>query len=382
MKLVAKTMAGLEPVLASELEGIGAAEIRIAPRTVHFEGDHDVMYRANFELRTPLRILLPIADFQVRNENDLYRHVFDIDWQQYMGVENTFAIDAVVWSETMRHSHFAALKTKDAIADRFRKETGRRPDVNVHDPDLRVHLHISGQTANLSLDSSGESLHRRGYRTRGGMAPLNETLAAGMIMLSGWNGERPFIDPMCGSGTLLIEAALIAGRIPPQWQRRHFGFMRWRDFQPELWEKVRRRALLTAEVQWPLIFGSDRDFKAIRTAQDNIAEAHLTGKVKLEKMPFEHLIPPAGPATLIMNPPYDERIPVEDVLPFYKNIGDLLKQRYAGYDVWIISAHLEALKQIGLRPSRKITLFNGPLECKYQLFQMYEGSKRTKSEQS
>jgi putative N6-adenine-specific DNA methylase len=337
MKLVAKTMAGLEPVLASELEGIGAAEIRIAPRAIYFEGDHEVMYRANFELRTPLRILLPIADFQVRNENDLYRHVFDIDWQQYMGVENTFAIDAVVWSETMRHSHFAALKTKDAIADRFRKETGRRPDVNVHEPDLRVHLHISGQAASLSLDSSGESLHRRGYRTRGGMAPLNETLAAGMIMLSGWKGDRPFIDPMCGSGTLLIEAALIAGRIPPQWQRRHFGFMRWRDFQPELWEKVRRRALMSPDVEWPLIFGSDRDFKAIRTSQD--------------------------------------------VLPFYKSIGDQLKQRFAGYDVWIISAHQEALKQVGLRPSRRITLFNGPLECKYQLFQMYEGSKRVKTEQ-
>ena len=376
MKLIAKTMAGLEGVLAAELEAVGATAIRQAPRAVHFEGEYEVLYRANFEARTALRILVPIADFPARNEEELYHRIFDIDWRRYMDVNDTFAVDAVVWSEVFRHSKFAALKTKDAIADRFRKELGRRPSVNVDFPGLRVHLHISNQSVSVSLDSSGESLHRRGYRLRGGPAPINETLAAGMILLSGWDGERPFIDAMCGSGTLLIEAALIAGRIPPQWQRRVFGFQKWKDYQPELWEQVRRNALTQPAYEWPPILGFDRDFRAIRTAEENIAAAHISGKIRLEKMPFEHLKPPPAPGLLMMNPPYDERMPVEEAHAFYKAIGDRLKQHWAGYDAWIISANLEALKHVGLRPSRKISLFNGPLECKFQKYELYEGKAK------
>lgn len=378
MKLIAKTMAGLEGVLASELLEIGAGDIQQTARAVHFEGNAEVMYRANFELRTALRILRPIAEFTAKDEATLYRHVFDIDWREYMEVDNTFAVDAVTWSETLRHSKYVALKTKDAIADRFRKETGRRPNVRVEDPDLLVHIHINGIKATVALDSSGVSLHRRGYRTHGGVAPLNEILAAGMILLTGWQADRPFLDPMCGSGTLLLEAALMAGHIPPQWQRKKFAFQQWKDYQPEVWERVRRHALAQTTTNWPPILGYDRDFRALRIAEDNIAAAHLSEKIHLEKMPFEQLNPPSGPGLVVMNPPYDERIPLEQTALFYKRIGDLLKQRYAGYDAWVLSANLEALKQIGLHPSRKITLFNGPLECRFLKFSLYEGSKKSK----
>ncbi len=378
MKLIAKTMAGLEGVLASELQDIGAAEIRQTARAVHFEGNAEVMYRANFELRTALRILRPIAEFTAKDEAALYRHIYDIDWREYMEVDNTFAVDAVTWSETLRHSKYVALKTKDAIADRFRKETGRRPNVRVDDPDLLVHIHVNDTKATVALDSSGVSLHRRGYRLHGGVAPLNEILAAGMVLLTGWQADRPFLDPMCGSGTLVLEAALLAGRIPPQWQRKKFAFQQWKDYQPEVWERVRREALAQTTINWPPILGYDRDFRALRIAEDNIAAAHLSGKIQLQKMPFEQLNPPPGPGLVVMNPPYDERIPVEQTALFYKRIGDMLKQRYAGYDAWVLSANLEALKQIGLHPSRKITLFNGPLECKFLKFSLYEGSKKSK----
>ncbi len=378
MKLIAKTMAGLEGVLASELQDIGAAEIRQTARAVHFEGNAEVMYRANFELRTALRILRPIAEFTAKDEAALYRHIYDIDWREYMEVDNTFAVDAVTWSETLRHSKYVALKTKDAIADRFRKETGRRPNVRVDDPDLLVHIHVNDTKATVALDSSGVSLHRRGYRMHGGVAPLNEILAAGMVLLTGWQADRPFLDPMCGSGTLVLEAALLAGRIPPQWQRKKFAFQQWKDYQPEVWERVRREALAQTTINWPPILGYDRDFRALRIAEDNIAAAHLSGKIQLQKMPFEQLNPPPGPGLVVMNPPYDERIPVEQTALFYKRIGDMLKQRYAGYDAWVLSANLEALKQIGLHPSRKITLFNGPLECKFLKFSLYEGSKKSK----
>ncbi len=378
MKLIAKTMAGLEGVLASELQDIGAAEIRQTARAVHFEGNAEVMYRANFELRTALRILRPIAEFTAKDEAALYRHIYDIDWREYMEVDNTFAVDAVTWSETLRHSKYVALKTKDAIADRFRKETGRRPNVRVDDPDLLVHIHVNDTKATVALDSSGVSLHRRGYRMHGGVAPLNEILAAGMVLLTGWQADRPFLDPMCGSGTLVLEAALLAGRIPPQWQRKKFAFQQWKDYQPEVWERVRREALAQTTINWPPILGYDRDFRALRIAEDNIAAAHLSGKIQLQKMPFEQLNPPPGPGLVVMNPPYDERIPVEQTALFYKRIGDMLKQRYAGYDAWVLSANLEALKQIGLHPSRKITLFNGPLECRFLKFSLYEGSKKSK----
>lgn len=381
MKLIAKTMAGLEVVLAAELEALGATEVRTSARAVHFEGNLSVLYRANFEARTALRILWPIAEFAARNEDELYRRIHDIDWRQYMDVEDTFAVDAVAWSEVFRHSKFAALKTKDAIADRFRQELGKRPSVNVDQPDLRVHVHISGLSVSVSLDSSGESLHRRGYRLRGGPAPINEALAAGMVMLSGWKAERPFIDAMCGSGTLLIEAALIAGGIPPQWQRRVFGFQKWKNYEPELWEQIRRSALAHVPDKWPVIRGYDHDRRALRTAAENIDAAHLGGKIVLEHASFEQLTPPPAPGLLMMNPPYDERIPLEEAVPFYKSIGDTLKQNWAGYDAWIISANLEALKHLGLRPSRRISLFNGPLECKFQKYELYSGRDRHKPQQ-
>lgn len=376
MQLIAKTLAGLEGVLAAELEALGAQHIRQTPRAVHFEGDQWLMYRANLELRTALRILRPLASFPAKDADALYKAVYQIDWPHYLDVQGSFAVDAVVWSEVWRHAHFAALKTKDAIADRFRKALGRRPSVDTDNPDLRVHLHINGLKATLSLDSSGDSLHRRGYRAHGGTAPLNEVLAAGMILLTGWQADRPLLDPMCGSGTLLIEAALLAGRIPPQWLRKHFGFQRWKDYKPAIWERVRKQALAQAPVQWPPILGYDKDLNALRIAQANIEAAHLQNRISLEKLAFDQLSPPEGPGILITNPPYNERMPLEEAFAFYKQIGDILKQRFAGYDAWIISAHREALKRLGLRPSQKIALFNGPLECGFHKFSLYEGSKK------
>jgi putative N6-adenine-specific DNA methylase len=373
---IAKTLAGLEPVLADELRALGATSVRELKRAVSFDGDIRMLYRANYELRTALRILVPIHSFPAYNERNYYEAIREIDWSEFMRVDDTLAVDAVTQGEIFRHSQYVGLLTKDAIVDQFRDRYGRRPSVNTISPTLRINVHVQGTHCDISLDSSGDSLHRRGYRRDTVEAPLNEVLAAGMILLSGWNGKGVFADPMCGSGTLPIEAAMIATATPPQQKRESFGFSRWPDFNRKMWEQVKKEAdgkIQPFEFQ---IFASDKDVRARNATAINVMSTGLENIIQVEKMPFEKLLPPAEKGTLIANPPYDERLKMEDIAAFYKSIGDRLKQHWAGWDAWLISSNRDALKSIGLRTSKKITLFNGALECSFQKFELYEGTKK------
>lgn len=379
MQFIAKTFAGLETVLQNEIEKLGAENINLLKRAVSFEGDLELLYRANYELRTALRILQPIAQFEVRNENELYESIKSIDWSKYMSHRDTLAIDAVVNSSNFNHTNYVALKSKDAIVDQFRESFGRRPSIDVDDPTLRINIHIGGTTCNVSLDSTGDSLHKRKYRVVSTVAPISEVLAAGMIQLSGWKFDRNFIDPMCGSGTIIIEAAMIACNIAPQVLRKEFAFMKWPNFDKSLLRRIKSDARLRQRPFAFKILGFDKDEEAISACRRNIQEIiALQGKIKVEQANFETLEPIPEKGLLMMNPPYDERLAEENIKELYGNIGTRMKHFYAGYEAWIISANFGALKNVGLRPSKKIPLFNGPLECKFQKYEMYEGSKKGK----
>lgn len=376
-QFIAKTLAGLEPVLAAELRALGATGIRELKRAVAFDGDTRMLYRANYELRTALRILVPIHSFPAYNERNYYDAIREIDWSQYMRVDDTLAVDAVSQGEVFRHSQYVGLMTKDAIVDQFRDHYQRRPNVNTVAPTLRVNVHVQGTHCDIALDASGDSLHRRNYRRDTVEAPLNEVLAAGMVLLSGWNGRGSFVDPMCGSGTLPIEAAMIATATPPQQKREFFGFFKWPDFNRKIWEAVKKEADSRVQpFEFPIL-ASDKDARARNATSINVMSAGLENVVRVEKTPFEKLLPPDVQGTLIANPPYDERLKMEDIAAFYKSIGDRLKQQWAGWDAWLISSNRDALKHVGLRPSRKITLFNGALECSFQKFELYEGTKKS-----
>lgn len=375
---LAKTLAGLEEVLAQELKDLGADQIEIGNRMVRFSGDKALLYRSNLHLRTALRILVPIHRFRVKHQNELYKKVQKVDWSEYLSLSDTFAVDAVTNSAFIRHSHYAALKTKDAIVDQFRKKTGRRPNIDVQSPNLRLHLHIRNDWGTILLDSSGDSLHKRGYRQASVAAPINEVLAAGMILLAGWDSSSSFMDAMCGSGTLPIEAAMMAHRIPPQWLRRQFGFMKWKDFDGSLWMKIRKDAQRQFQKSTYTIWASDQDDDAIQAIKTNLRALNLMDKVKVMEKEFSEVTPPPQPGLLIINPPYDERLERRDINELYQQIGDKLKEDYSGWEAWIISSNKTALKHIGLRPSRKITLYNGALECKFHKFEMYRGSKKDK----
>ncbi len=376
--MLAKTMYGLEDVLAKELTGLGAENIVKSNRAVEFEGDTELMYKANYWCRTALHILLPISEFYIRREDDLYKKIYNIDWETYLDKKDSLAVDAVVNSSILTHSHYAALKTKDAIVDRFRDKFGIRPNVDVDTPDLRINIYMNKNKCIVSIDSSGYSLHKRGYRKKTGTAPINEVLAAGMILLSEWNGQSNFIDPMCGSGTIVCEAALIANNIPPGYYRKAFGFEKWKNFDNTIWEKVKKDALdLQKEFEYEII-GSDISAESIAIAKENALSAKLHKDIFFEVKPFENQIPPAGGGLMMVNPPYGERIKPEDIIKLYQSIGNTLKNHYQGYQAWIISSDLNALKFIGLKPSKKIDLYNGSLECKFLKFDIYSGSKKEK----
>ncbi len=374
---IVKTAAGLESVLASELRDIGAAAVRELKRAVAFDGDQRMLYRANYELRTALRVLIPIHTFSAYNEQNLYEGVRQIDWSQYMSVKDTLAVDTIAAGEVFKHSHYVGLLTKDAIVDQFRDRTQRRPDVNTVAPTLRVHVLVQGTRVEIALDASGDSLHRRNYRRDTVEAPLSEVLAAGMVLLSGWNGQGPFVDPMCGSGTIAIEAAMLAVNMPPQHKREGFGFFKWPDFDRKLWESVKGEADAKISPSFEFqIVASDKESRARNATSLNVLTAELEKVIEVEKMTFEKALPPGDiPGTLMTNPPYDERMKVDDSTVFYQEMGDQLKKFWPGWNAWIISSNREALKHVGLRPSRRITLYNGALECSFQKFEMYEGKK-------
>ena len=339
---------------------------------VSFTGDKEMMYRANFQLHTAIRILKPIKHFKALSADDVYEGVKDIDWTEYLSLDKTFAVDSVVFSEEFRHSKFVAYKVKDAIVDQFREKTGNRPNISVSNPDMRLHIHIAEDQCTLCLDSSGESLHRRGYRQESVEAPLNEVLAAGMILMTGWRGETDFIDPMCGSGTLLIEAALIARNMAPGLFRKEFAFEKWPDFDADLFDKIYNDDSQEREFAHH-IYGYDVDIKAVNTARLNVKAAGLTSDITVEEQDFKNFTQPKEKSIMVTNPPYGERISTSDLLGTYKMIGERLKHQFTGNEAWVLSYREECFTQIGLKPSIKIPLFNGSLECEFRKYQMFDG---------
>ena len=371
-ELIAKTFQGLEEVLAQELTELGADNIEIGRRMVSFTGDKEMMYRANFCLRTAIRILKPIKHFTAQNADEVYDAVKSIEWTDFLNNTDSFAVDAVVFSETFRHSKFVAYKVKDAIVDYFRERTGNRPSVRINNPDLAINIHIAENQCTLSLDSSGESLHRRGYRQEQVEAPLNEVLAAGMILMTGWRGECDLIDPMCGSGTIPIEAALIARNIAPGVFRKEFGFEKWKDFDQELFDNIYNDDSKEREFTHK-IYGYDNNPKANEIATHNVKAAGVSKDVVLRIQPFQQFEQPTEKSIIITNPPYGERISANDLLGLYQMIGERLKHAFVGNDAWILSYRDECFDQIGLKPSLKVPLFNGALECQFRKYQIFAG---------
>ena len=374
-ELIAKTFMGLEPVLAKELTALGANNVQIGRRMVSFTGDKEMMYRANFQLHTAIRILKPICHFKAASADDVYNEVQKIDWSQYIEKGKTFSVDSVVYSEEFRNSRFVTYKVKDAIVDQFREKTGTRPNISVANPDIRLNIHIAEDKATLSLDSSGESLHRRGYRQESVEAPLNEVLAAGMILMSGWNGDTDFIDPMCGSGTLLIEAALIAHNMSPGIFRKEFAFERWSDFDQDLFDSIYNDESQEREFKHH-IYGYDVDIKAVNTARLNVRAAGLTNDITVEEADFKDFKKPAEKSIIITNPPYGERISTPNLLATYKMIGERLKHEFMGNEAWVLSYRQECFEQIGLKPSIKIPVYNGSLECEFRKYSIFDGKMR------
>ena len=374
-EIIAKTFMGLEPVLAKELTQLGASDVQIGRRMVSFKGDKELLYRANFQLHTAIRILKPIKHFKALSADDVYEGVKDIDWSEYIGIDKTFAVDSVVFSEEFRHSKFVAYKVKDAIVDQFREKTGQRPNISISNPDIRLHIHIAEDHCTLCLDSSGDSLHRRGYRQESVEAPLNEVLAAGMILMTGWHGETDFIDPMCGSGTLLIEAALIARNMAPGLFRKEYAFEKWPDFDAELFDKIYNDDSQEREFNHH-IYGYDVDIKAVNTARLNVKAAGLSSDITVEEQDFKNFTQPKNKSIIVTNPPYGERISTNDLLGTYKMIGERLKHQFTGNEAWILSYREECFAQIGLKPSIKIPVFNGSLECEFRKYQMFDGKMR------
>ena len=371
--LVAKTLPGFEQLLADELQALGAENINVLHRAVSFDADKALMYKANYCLRTALRILKPVQTFVARNELMLYKKIFEIKWHEIFGIEETFAIDAVVSGNYFTHSQYAALKVKDAIADEFRNKYGARPSVDVENPDLRINIHIENEKVTLSFDSSGESLHKRGYRKAVDKAPINEVLAAGLIKLTGWNYDRNFVDCMCGSATIPIEAAMAAMNIPAGYFRESYGFMKWHDFDEKLWKEIVAEADEKIRDFDYEIFASDHSAKAVQIAQSNIKGAHLSYDITLSQQDMFEMTPPEAPGILLINPPYGERLEEKDIVNLYKNIGNALKHKFKGYDAWVISSNLEVLKLIGLKPSKKIEVYNGSLDCRFVKFEIFDG---------
>lgn len=378
MELLAKTLSGLEPLLETEIRNLGGKRVRLLKRAVAFEGDKAMMYKMNYSLRTALRILMPVSRFNARNPEELYDRVRTVAWNDYLDNTGSLLVDAVVYSQVFRHSGYAALKVKDAIVDQFMERTNRRPSVAREEPDVRINLHISGTDCTLSLDSSDESLHKRGTRVAMTEAPLNEVLAAGMVMLSGWDGTRPLVDPMCGSGSLLIEAALMALGIPPGAAGRKYGFQRWPDYDASEFDRIRSE--YPAEpLKEPDISGSDSSVPAIRACRANLAAAGLGKKVRIRQLDFFERQPDSGNGLVIMNPPYGERLAQSGINDFYKRLGDKLKSDFTGWDAWILGGNPEAMKHFGLRPYRRHTLFNGPIECRFNGYRLYQGSLKSSS---
>lgn len=374
-EMVAKTLYGLEDILAGELLSLGANDIQIGRRMVSFTGDKELLYRANFCCRTALRILKPIYHFKAKDADMVYKEVKKVKWENYMSINQTFAIDSVIYSEDFNHSKFVAYRTKDAIADYFMEKEQKRPSVRVNNPDLYINIHISHNDCTLSIDSSGESLHKRGYRVDQTEAPLSEVLAAGLILKTGWKGESNFVDPMCGSGTLLIEAAMIALNIAPGVYRKDFAFEKWIDFDQELFSHIYNDESQEREFKFKC-YGADISPVAIEIAEKNIRSAGLMKYIELKTQPFQQCTEAPKPGILVTNPPYGERLSSRDLLGLYNMIGERIKHVFTDYKVWVLGYKEECLDKIGLRPCEKVKLMNGSLECEFRCYEIFEGKNK------
>lgn len=373
-EIIAKTFQGLEEVLAGEIKTLGGSDVTVGRRMVSFYGDKATLYKANLACRTALRILKPILHFEAANPDDVYNTLRKYDWEQLMNLSTTFSIDSVVYSEEFRHSKFVTYRVKDAIADFFNERYGKRPSVRLNNADIQFNLHINNTTCTLSLDSSGESLHKRGYREAQTEAPINEALAAGLIMLTGWHGECDLIDPMCGSGTFLIEAALIATNTYPGIFRQHFAFEKWNDFDADLLEELYNDDSNEREFTHR-IYGSDISVKATAIAERNIKSAGVGRYIELSTQPIQsYETAPSDKGVIITNPPYGERIAATDMEALYDAIGNRLKHVFKGYTAWIIGYRQEHFAKIGLKPSVKIPTLNGALECEFRKYDIFEGT--------
>jgi putative N6-adenine-specific DNA methylase len=381
MKLTAKTMKGLESALAQELADLGATNIETGNRAVMFEGDQKVMYRANFECRTALAILKPLADFQIKTQEDFYDKVVNIAWEKQFCVDSKIMVDSFCMDSVFTHTKFVSQRAKDAICDHFRRLFHKRPYVELENPDIKIDVYLYKNRCVISLNSSGESLHRRNYRIQANQAPINEVLAAGLIALSGWDMQTDFYDPMCGSGTLLIEAAMKACNMPAQFYRKKFAFQHWNDFDSLLWKQVQEDAVANIGDPECEIFGSDISEECLYIAEQNIKQSRLHKDISLRLGNFLKLDPPTEKGVIVCNPPYGVRLEVEDLIEMYKDIGDKLKKDYQDWTAWFISSDVDAMKRFGLHPSKKIELYNGSLLCKFQKFELYEGSKKKSNRQ-
>ncbi len=374
----AKTFFGLEEVLADELKQLGAEDILIKNRAVLFRGNDELMYRANYHLRTAISILKPVCTYNARNDDELYKFAQYVNWDMYLRKGFTFAIESSVHSNFFKHSQYASLKLKDAIVDQMMKKYGTRPDVDTEDPNILINLHISNDLVTISLNSSGEPLYKRGYRVAADIAPLNEVLAAGLVLLSGWNGKTPLIDPMCGSGTIPIEAALIANKIPPGLYRKSFAFEKWKDYDPDLFEEIASEEPEDDDKK-AIIVASDMSSRAISIAQKNIQSASLGKYIRTTVSNFEDLenrFPHGG--TIIMNPPYGERMRPDTLRTIYSNMGTTFKRNFTGFSAWVMSSNIDGLKNIGLQYKKKIKLYNGPLECYFMKYELFSGPLKVK----
>ncbi|MCH8534476.1 MAG: THUMP domain-containing protein [Flavobacteriaceae bacterium] len=372
--MLAKTFFGLEEVLENELLKLGARDIKKGVRNVSFVGDLGFLYKANLNLRTALSILVPVKTFTVNNEADLYHSVYNFPWEEWVGEEETFAIQSTVNSQVFNNSQFVLFRVKDAIADRLRKLRGSRPDINTKDPDLKINVHIFKDECTISLDSSGQPLFKRAYRSATNIAPINEVLAAGILKLAGWDGQSDFLDPMCGSGTFLIEAAMIACNIPPNLNRKEFGFSKWKNYDEELFQLIYQSSLKKIRDFNYKIKGFDKAPSAVLKSIDNIKNADLSDFIQVEiKDFFKSEKENRGPLFMAFNPPYGERLDV-DADAFYEKLGDTLKNSYPQSEAWMITSFGENIKHIGLKPSKRIKLFNGKIESRLLKYEIFRGS--------
>ncbi len=379
LKIQIKTFFGLENTLYEEIKKLGGRNVEIKNRAVNCEGDLGFLYKINYSARTALKILVPIFEFKAYNEHKYYEKLSRFPWDQYMNINQTFAIDATVHSEKYTHSQFMTLKMKDGIVDFFNHKYEKRPNIDTKHPDIKFHLHIDRDLVTISLDSSGAPLYKRGYRREQGDAPINEVLASGMLQIAGWDGKGNFLDPMCGSGTILVEAAMIALDLPAQIFRKNFAFQNWNNYDEELFKKIKEFRINRIKEFTGKIVGYDIDNRMLNYARENIESAELEEVIEVKKQDFFESKKDLFPLLMVFNPPYDERITIK-YDDFYKKIGDTFKQNYPNTLAWLISSDLEAVKKVGLRPSRKVKLYNGKLETRFLQYEMYEGSKKASKE--